>query len=265
MDRAHIIAHSEVPGASHVDPGPGWNWDHYMALVRGEPARPAWDATAGATSVPAEMTSGERAVAWVEMVNTGGTTWDITNTRLGTSMPQDHDSPFFDLENWIGRNRATGADHDYATGATGRFSFMVSAPEVTETTTITDTFRLVQEGVTWFGPDVTLSVTVHPRTAVDGDGDGTAGSADCDDGDATRHPGASETCDDGVDQDCDGSDVVCGGDGGASPDAGSVGARDAGDAMSRRTGGGCSATHSRSGIGWVIALPAIVLTVRLRA
>lgn len=34
MDRKHIIAHSEVPGATHTDPGKGWNWDRYMDLVR---------------------------------------------------------------------------------------------------------------------------------------------------------------------------------------------------------------------------------------
>lgn len=33
-DRTRIIAHSEVPGATHRDPGPNWNWDHYMSLVR---------------------------------------------------------------------------------------------------------------------------------------------------------------------------------------------------------------------------------------
>lgn len=37
----------------------------------------------------------------------------------------------------------------------------------------------------------------------DADGDGYPLEEDCDDGDAAIHPGASETCDDGVDQDCD--------------------------------------------------------------
>ncbi len=34
MDRAHILGHVEVPGASHTDPGVYWDWDYYMALVR---------------------------------------------------------------------------------------------------------------------------------------------------------------------------------------------------------------------------------------
>ncbi|MGH8793415.1 MAG: N-acetylmuramoyl-L-alanine amidase [Stackebrandtia sp.] len=33
MDREHIIAHSEVPDATHTDPGSGWDWDKYMDLI----------------------------------------------------------------------------------------------------------------------------------------------------------------------------------------------------------------------------------------
>ena len=34
-DRSHIIGHNEVPGATHTDPGSGWDWDYYMGLVGG--------------------------------------------------------------------------------------------------------------------------------------------------------------------------------------------------------------------------------------
>ncbi|WP_432586622.1 N-acetylmuramoyl-L-alanine amidase [Streptomyces sp. HD1123-B1] len=34
-DREHIIAHSEVPGSDHTDPGPLWDWDRYLDLVNG--------------------------------------------------------------------------------------------------------------------------------------------------------------------------------------------------------------------------------------
>ena len=34
VDRAHIIGHVEVPGTDHTDPGPHWDWDRYMELVR---------------------------------------------------------------------------------------------------------------------------------------------------------------------------------------------------------------------------------------
>ncbi|HOX43655.1 MAG TPA: putative metal-binding motif-containing protein [Myxococcota bacterium] len=48
----------------------------------------------------------------------------------------------------------------------------------------------------------------------DADGDGAqaqaCGGTDCDDADAAIHPGAAETCGDGVDQDCSGADQACG-------------------------------------------------------
>ncbi|MEU5976507.1 peptidoglycan recognition family protein [Streptomyces sp. NPDC047315] len=32
-DRAHIIGHHEVPGSTHTDPGPLWDWVRYIRLV----------------------------------------------------------------------------------------------------------------------------------------------------------------------------------------------------------------------------------------
>jgi N-acetyl-anhydromuramyl-L-alanine amidase AmpD len=34
VDREHIIGHVEVPGTDHTDPGPYWDWDRYIGLVR---------------------------------------------------------------------------------------------------------------------------------------------------------------------------------------------------------------------------------------
>jgi N-acetyl-anhydromuramyl-L-alanine amidase AmpD len=42
LDRQHILGHEDLPGptdaytaSQHWDPGPFWNWNHFMALVRG--------------------------------------------------------------------------------------------------------------------------------------------------------------------------------------------------------------------------------------
>ncbi len=37
-DRTNIIGHVEVPGSSHTDPGPYWDWAYYITLVRGLPS-----------------------------------------------------------------------------------------------------------------------------------------------------------------------------------------------------------------------------------
>ncbi|WP_432095379.1 N-acetylmuramoyl-L-alanine amidase [Streptomyces sp. bgisy100] len=33
-DREHIVGHVEVPGTDHTCPGPHWDWDRYLRLVR---------------------------------------------------------------------------------------------------------------------------------------------------------------------------------------------------------------------------------------
>ncbi|KAF4408383.1 MULTISPECIES: N-acetylmuramoyl-L-alanine amidase [Streptomyces] len=33
-DREHIVGHVEVPGTDHTDPGPHWDWDRYMRMLR---------------------------------------------------------------------------------------------------------------------------------------------------------------------------------------------------------------------------------------
>ncbi|MFG2829530.1 N-acetylmuramoyl-L-alanine amidase [Streptomyces sp. NPDC048434] len=39
-DREHLVGHVEVPGTDHTDPGPHWNWDRYLRLVRAELHKP---------------------------------------------------------------------------------------------------------------------------------------------------------------------------------------------------------------------------------
>ena len=60
LDRAHILGHDEVPGINpthqktmHWDPGPYWDWDRYMKLLRDPGTTPAPPQTAD-TNEPAD-------------------------------------------------------------------------------------------------------------------------------------------------------------------------------------------------------------------
>ncbi|MEU5188530.1 N-acetylmuramoyl-L-alanine amidase [Streptomyces klenkii] len=51
VDRTHLVAHSEVPGTDHTDPGPHWDWNRYLRLVKlAKEAREAKEAKEAAAS-----------------------------------------------------------------------------------------------------------------------------------------------------------------------------------------------------------------------
>lgn len=49
IDRAHILGHVEVPGSTHHDPGEHFDWDLYMALIRGDARTDGEGGMVGAT------------------------------------------------------------------------------------------------------------------------------------------------------------------------------------------------------------------------
>lgn len=42
INRRHIIGHEEVPGATHTDPGPYWNWDRYLGYMQRYSGASGW-------------------------------------------------------------------------------------------------------------------------------------------------------------------------------------------------------------------------------
>ena len=182
-EKGPIIGHDEAPDCStHTDPGPGWDWAHYIELVRTGGAA-HFDAGDAHVDAPASLVAGERATVTVTVLNRGNAAWDLDLTRLGTAAPQDRASRFFVAGDWVSPARATATDARVEPGAVGTFTFDVVAPEVVEPRVFDEVFQLVEEGdaATWFGPEIVVSMQVLPRRADDvggcSAGGGSAGGA----------------------------------------------------------------------------------------
>jgi N-acetyl-anhydromuramyl-L-alanine amidase AmpD len=72
--RSYILGHVEVPGATHTDPGPNWDWDFYMQMVQSS-------AILEEASVPSNLRPGEVASARLVFRNTGDITWQPTGAK----------------------------------------------------------------------------------------------------------------------------------------------------------------------------------------
>jgi hypothetical protein len=164
---------------------------------------------------------------WFEVENTGTASWvDASDSAAGhvgravrLGVPSDTADPL------SGRSRVSLTASSNAsvvpsggvctTSGCRRTRFTMTGHVPSEVGIHRTTWRLVDETRAWFGPEMWLSFHVvscalpPPPPTVDADGDGAAADVDCDDHDAARHPGASEVCSDGIDQDCDGVDSAC--------------------------------------------------------
>ena len=172
-----IMGHGEAPDCSdHSDPGPGWNWPHYMDLVQtgGAPTFKGEDIVVVA---PDSIQSGEVATVTVTLTNTGNAAWDLDATRIGTADPQDRDSAFFVEGDWLATNRATAVDARTDAASAGTFTFQIKGPDVKTPTVYDEAFSFVQEGVTWFGPTFHVVLKVEPADDEGGSGGCNAGGS----------------------------------------------------------------------------------------
>lgn len=100
------------------------------------------------SSIPTgTMVSGDRAKVIFKVRNTGNTTWNKTNTKLGTAEPYDRTSVFRD-STWPSKNRAGSLKEDsVAPGDVGTFEFWYQAPNTIGN--FTEKFSVVVEGAGW--------------------------------------------------------------------------------------------------------------------
>jgi N-acetylmuramoyl-L-alanine amidase len=129
LDRAHVIGHNEVPGSTHTDPGPTWDWPHFMWLV--SLCAPPTSASVHASFVSAspypEIHEDERATVSVVLRNTGSTAWrkgTEQEARLG--IPGNSPALAFLADEWLNPARPAIQQEDIVPpGQTATFSFGV--------------------------------------------------------------------------------------------------------------------------------------------
>jgi subtilisin family serine protease len=133
--------------AGGVDQTPG----HYQAELT--------DVSAGPALAP-----GQIAFVSVTLRNSGTATWNANpnggygTVKLGTVGPLDRVSQFA-TDSWISPNRAIGTGFVVNPGGTMTLGFNIKAPSAPGN--YSESFRLVAEYITWFGPPITWNITVH--------------------------------------------------------------------------------------------------------
>jgi hypothetical protein len=109
------------------------------------------------------MEAGWEYVVWSEYLNNGSLTWTVggtTPTRLGTSSPSNRSSEFFTKGNWHDATRPTDVDRTTPPGATGRFTFIATAPHV-HGAKFVERWRPLAETGGWFGPEAVYDIEVR--------------------------------------------------------------------------------------------------------
>jgi hypothetical protein len=124
----------------------------------------------GAAADLAHARPGQTLTVTMTVVNTGNTTWSNSGANavlLATDDPRDH-AGTLRAPGWVSPNRpARLAEASVAPGASGRFSFPVTAPDAATPKTMKESYRLTAEGITWLdGPGLSVTVTTVPITGL---------------------------------------------------------------------------------------------------
>ena len=162
-DRNQVVGHNEKQTAAwvawagtglgidptcntHTDPGAYWDWNYFIALINQQPVNRSETVS---ISAPSNVDPGATFTASVTFRNTGTTTWQPGTYFFGSQNPQDN-------TRW-GTNRIT-LSAAVAPGQTNTTTFSCTAP--TSAAIYPFEWKLVQEGVEWFGQTAATSINV---------------------------------------------------------------------------------------------------------
>lgn len=155
LDRSHIIGHSEVPGATHTDPGSGWNWTYYMQLVQQatlepDPAAPNPVGLAHKTYFPFV----QRHEDWSTIIDNGAaaqftasTNWDgatYNSQRYGANYRVASPQPVTDTA-WFRANIPATGMYDISIWYPSSAAYNAATPFVIKTATGNQVVRVNQQ------------------------------------------------------------------------------------------------------------------------
>jgi lysozyme len=145
---------------------------------------------------PIQMTVGQSLDGWIELTNAGTATWKAGETKLAPT-PRDMTSPLAGTT-WLSPTRVSTLDADVPPGGTGHFKLELRANKAGD---FTQTFTLVEEGVTWFadapkggGPaddQLAVHVVVSDKTSGGTGGSGAGGGGAGGEGGGGVHVGVA--------------------------------------------------------------------------
>jgi hypothetical protein len=164
LDRVHVIGHSEVPGTSKIDPGPTWDWPHFMYLTSlcAPPTANNLRASFVAQSSFPDIEVEEPSTFSVQLRNDGAVAWrkgSSSEVRLG--LVDASRDPVLVGSGWPMPNRPAVQEEEIVPpGATATFTLNVRGVVPGE---FLLRLRPVVDGVAWL-PDLGLYtvVTVRP-------------------------------------------------------------------------------------------------------
>lgn len=140
----------------------GIYWDVNVTGSGGVSTNPvAYSAQLNSQSQTLILNRGQSGTLTVTVTNNGSSTWSVGQTngevKIGTAGPRDRTS-VFKSSSWLSSNRVMSVPTNVPPGGSASLTFSVTAPNTPGN--YAETFQLVSEYITWFGPTFSWTLKV---------------------------------------------------------------------------------------------------------